>query len=371
MPATPPEVTIVGAGPVGLTAALELKRRGIHPRIIDKSSGPAGQSRALGVNARTLEILEPSGLTEQLLESGNRLERAFFVENGQTVFTLQFHRLKHRFPFMLIVPQSETEQLLIDALAERGVEVEWETELMELSIEDDVVTAVIATEDSCEDETPDYLIGADGAHSTARQFAGLDFAGEPYPVVFALADIEYQQPRDPTAATIEILPEGAIASFPIDAHTVRHVGTSADIVTLVRNRRSGSSVIWQSEFHVSFRHVKSLDQGPVLLAGDAAHIHSPVGARGMNLGIEDAAWLAWLIETDAVESYTETRLPAAKRVIRFTRAQTNQLLQSGPFIRTLRRIFAPLMLSVPVVEQMALRRVAGLDTPSPPWLAND
>ena len=91
----------------------------------------------------------------------------------------------------------------------------------------------------------------------------------------------------------------------------------------------------------------------------------------MNLGIEDAAWLAWLIETNDVERYTEARLPAAKRVIRFTRAQTNQLLQSGPMIRTLRRIFAPVMLAVPVIEQFALRRIAGLDTPQPPWLDKD
>ena len=130
-----PSVLIIGAGPVGMTAALELKRRGIHPRIIDKAAGPAQQSRALGVNPRTLEILEPSGLTAQLLAIGNKLHRNFIVENGQTAFTLRISKLKHRFPFMLVVPQSETEQLLHDALRDLGVEIEWNTELMELASE--------------------------------------------------------------------------------------------------------------------------------------------------------------------------------------------------------------------------------------------
>ncbi len=366
-----PEVIIVGAGPVGLTAALELKRRGIHPRIIDKTSGPAGQSRALGVNPRTLDILEPSGVSERLLKIGNRLQRAFVVEGGKTLFTLRIERLKHDRPFMLIVPQSETERVLIEALQEHGVEVEWNTELMELSQIDEAVTAVIAADEEISDVTPDFLIAADGAHSTARRSMDLGFAGSPYPVVFALADVRYQQPRDPAAATIELVPGGAVASFPMDAHTIRHVGTSADVVALVRSRRSGSQVLWESEFHVSFRHVSTFQTGSVFLAGDAAHVHSPVGARGMNLGIEDAAWLAWLIETGETDQYTSSRLPAAKRVIKFTRQQTDQLFQSGLFVGLLRRTLAPMMLAVPFIEQMALRRLTGLDTPPPPWLAEN
>ena len=363
-----PSVLIIGAGPVGMTAALELKRRGIHPRIIDKAAGPAQQSRALGVNPRTLEILEPSGVTDRLLAVGNRLHRSFIVEDGRTAFTLRISKLKHHYPFMLIVPQSETELILQEAIRDLGIEIEWNTELMELTVGDGQVTAVIATEDSCTYETPDHIIGADGAYSTARQFAGLEFRGNSYPIVFALADIQYQQPRDPGAATIEVLPGGAVASFPIDEHIVRHVGTSADIVSLIKNRRAGNSVLWESEFHVSFRHVDSMNVRSVFLAGDAAHIHSPVGARGMNLGIEDAAWLAWLIANGEAHRYSEERLPVAKRVIRFTRTQTDQLFQRGPFIGFSRRVLAPAMMALPFVEQMALRRLTGLDSPAPPWL---
>ena len=369
MASTNPEVIIIGAGPVGLTAALELKRRGIHPRIIDKTPGPAKQSRALGINPRTLDILEPSGVTHQLLAIGNRLQRAFIVEGGKTLFTLRIERLKHDRPFMLIVPQSETENVLIKALQDRGVEIEWNTELMELSQLDGEVTAVIAMDDDISEVTPDILIAADGAHSTARQCAGLSFSGSPYPVVFALADVHYQQPRDPTAATIELV-AGRCGSVISDGcphySSCRHVRRRGLRLYAAVDRGRRSFGIRNSTSVSAMSRHSAVAQS--YLAGDAAHVHSPVGARGMNLGIEDAAWLAWLIETGETDRYTSYRLPAAKRVIRFTRQQTNQLFQSGPFVGLLRRTLAPTMLAIPFIEQLALRRLTGLDTPPPPWL---
>lgn len=366
-----PEVLIVGAGPTGLMAALELKRRGIHPRIIDKAAGPVGQSRALGINPRTLDLLTPSGVADKLLAFGNRLRRVYIVEKGATVLTLRIERVKHRMPYMLIVPQAQTERFLIEAVEELGVEIEWLSELMEVSIDDGRVTAVVATADDVSYLTPNYLIAADGAHSTAREFAGVAFAGKPYPVVFALADIRYQLPRDASSAVVEMLPGGAVASFPIDQHTVRHVGTSADVVALVQQRRSGNEVLWQSEFHVSFRHVAQMNRAGIYFAGDAAHVHSPVGARGMNLGIEDAAWLAWLISTGmAAERYSSERLPVARQVIGFTRQQTDQLFQGGSIQSFMRRYLGAPMMALPFVEQAALRRLTGLDTPDPPWLVD-
>jgi len=116
-----PEVLIVGAGPVGLLTAIELKRRGIHPRIVDKGMGLRAYSRALNINARSLEILEPSGVAHKLLARGNRLRRTYLVEDGKTTLTLRTEALRHRYPFTLVIPQTVTEMLLYDTVIDLGI----------------------------------------------------------------------------------------------------------------------------------------------------------------------------------------------------------------------------------------------------------
>jgi len=365
-----PEVLIVGAGPVGLLTAIELKRRGIHPRIIDKGMGLRAYSRALNINARSLEILEPSGVAHKLLARGNRLRRTYLVEDGKTTLTLRIEALRHRYPFTLVIPQTVTEMLLYETVIDLGLAVEWNTELMELSFSGRIATAALVTADSAQYVTPDYLIAADGARGCVRKFAGMDLSGKIHPMVFALADIRYRIPRDPSFATIELLRGGAIASFPIDAHVSRHIGTSDKVISTIRQRRADNHILWSAEFHVNLGCARDMRHGNVYLAGDAAHISSPVGARGMNLGFEDAAWLAWLIaKGKAEERYAKERLPVARRVIDFTRRQTYQLFESsGRVQKFTRRYLASPLFSVPLVEQTALRSLAGLDTPDPPWL---
>jgi 2-polyprenyl-6-methoxyphenol hydroxylase-like FAD-dependent oxidoreductase len=363
-------ILIVGAGPVGLTAALELKRRGFSPRIIDKATGPAGQSRALGVNPRTLEILAPSGVTDELLAIGNRITRVDMIDpDARRILSLNVDRLKHRFPFMLIVPQSETEHLLGAALEEAGIAIEWETELMDILWHGSRVEATIATATASETIEPDVVIGADGAHSSVRELSRIAFEGENYLAVFALADIRYELPRDASTVTIEVFPGGAVGTFPIDELTFRHVGTSGDVVELVKNRRSASEVLWHSSFQVGFRAVSTYQRDGVFLAGDAAHIHSPVGARGMNLGIEDAAWLAYLLDQGRADEYTQIRRPIAQRVVAMTRRETDRLFQHNMLSYVVLRYFGRLVLRLPFVERLALNRLTGLDTPPPPWLA--
>ncbi len=366
-----PQVLIVGAGPTGLTAALELKRHGIHSRIIDRTPGPRPHSRALNINSRSLEILEPSGVTAQLLQHGNRLRRTYLVENGSTAVALHIEALEHRYPFTLIVPQTITDQLLIEAVSRLGIVIEWNTELMDLRFTGDVATVALATSNRVDYVTPDYLIAADGAYSVVRDLAGIDLIGKAQPIVFALADIRYQMPRDPSSATIELMSGGgAVASFPMNSHVVRHIGTSDDVVALMRHRRSGNEVLWTSEFHVNMRYAKQMRRGNICLAGDAAHISSPVGARSMNLGIEDAGWLAWLIARgEAAECYESERLPVARRITNFTRRQTYQFFKrSGPVQHFIRRYLASPLLALPSIEQKAIRSLAGLNTTDPPWL---
>ena len=127
-------------------------------------------------------------------------------------------------------------------------------------------------------------------------------------------------------------------------------------------------MIWESAFKISYRQVETYQSGRTFLAGDAAHIHSPVGGRGMNLGIEDAATLAWLIEQGKTDDYTAMRHPIGAQVLKFTQTQTKQLTQRGALQRFLQNTVAPLMLKVPAIQRLAVSRIAGLETPHPPWL---
>lgn len=361
-------ILVVGAGPVGLTAALELARRDFRPRIVDKAAGPAQESRALGVHARTLEILEPSGVTAQMLARGQPIRRLRVREAGKQLFRLELSKLRTRYPFVLSLPQAETERLLGEALARHGIEVEWDTELLRLATLEPP-RAILRGPVGETEFSPDLVIGADGAHSTVRRACGIGFDGEEMPAAFGLADVRYRTPFVAEEAIAEILPDGVLAFLPMSETFGRYVSNHADLMPLVPRTDDIEEVVWQSHFRISYRAVERLQQGRIFLAGDAAHIHSPVGGRGMNLGIEDAAWLAWLIDRGETRRYTRDRLPVARQVLALTHQSTRQILARGAADNLLRRYLAPLMLAIGPVARLAMRRLTGLDTPHPPWLA--
>jgi len=361
------DILVVGAGPVGLTAALELARRGFRPRIVDKADGPAGESRALGVHARTLEVLKPAGLTEQMLAEGVPIRRMRIREDGKPLLTLDLSKLRTTYPFILSLPQARTERLLMAALAARGVEVEWNTELVAL----DTPERPRVTLHGSDGETivePDLVVGADGARSAVRQACGIGFAGEQMPAEFGLADIRRKTPHDAHEAVVEVLPDGVLGFIPMSDRFGRYVSNHAEIMKLIPRPDDIEAVTWQSRFRISYRMVETFQKGCVFLAGDAAHIHSPVGGRGMNTGIEDAAWLAWLIEKGETGRYSADRMPVARKVLAFTHQQTNQILARGPVSNFVRRHVAPLLVAIDPVARLGLRRLTGLDTPRPPWL---
>jgi len=370
-----PKILIVGAGPTGLAAAVELFRRGHYPRIIDEAEGPASESRALAVNPRTLELLEPSDVSERLIAAGNRMQRLTAYQDGRPALRLDLSRIPHRFDFLLILPQAGTERILAGRLEELGGRIEWETSLRHVSVGGGKARYRLATPSGEEEGEADILLGADGAHSCVRRASGIGFAGESFPAAFGLADVQFPNGIDPHQARISFRNGSALAFLPFGENKARLIGSYADIIAnapaedfLPDFRAQGTEILWESNFKVSFRHVERFQEGPLFLAGDAAHIHSPVGGRGMNLGIEDAAWFAWLLEDGNLEAFTEHRLPAAQRVIGATRNMTRQLLLSGLPATILRRFLAPALLSIPAVERRALAGVAGLDTAPAPWL---
>ncbi len=362
-------ILISGGGPVGLTAAVELTRRGYQPVIIDDDGEPTPESRALAVNARTLDILEPSGVTERIIEAGTRINAMVFRRGGRETMRLELRYLPHRFNFMVSLPQSRTEELLIARLKELGGSVRWFTELRGFEQSESALQCELHSKDGATEQACELLIGADGAHSLVRKSLGLSFEGETELQEFSLADVTLDDWPFPFDNGVVHAEPGRIVGFiPITEGHGRFVSNAPDLLNHLPAVAKVKDVTWESTFKISYRQVQTYQSGRAFLAGDAAHIHSPAGGRGMNLGIEDAATLAWLIETGTTDQYTALRHPIGAQVLKFTQAQTRQMTQSGPMQTLMQNWIAPLMLKVPAIQRMAVSRLVGLETPHPPWL---
>ncbi len=304
------DVLVVGAGPTGLTLAEELARFGVSYRIIDSGRGPTDLSKAIGVQARTLETLDIMGMADELVRRGNPA-RAFHIYDGdQHLLKLDFSELESRYPFLLIVPQSDTEQVLLAKLT-AGTNAERSTTLTAFTQGEAGVDATLQHDDGqTERVRARWLVGCDGAHSTVRRGLGLPFEGEEYEEGFMLADVhvEWNMPQDELYLFIHdgwlmaffALPEGRyrlIADLPPAQAPPEQHPTLEDCQSIVDQRTPFPAKLsdpsWTAYYRIHRRIVPYLQEGRVFLAGDAAHIHSPAAAQGMNTGIQDAFNLGW------------------------------------------------------------------------------
>ncbi len=372
MPQTNNPILIVGAGPVGLTAALELKRRGATPMIIDNDGVPTPESRALAIHARTLDIFEKSGISERLIAAGNKINHILMRKNNKTKVHLNLKQdLPHRYNFILALPQSRTEEILIEALGEQGIDVNWYTSLETLKKTSSNFegTLLNSNEKTEQQISPQIVIGADGAHSTVRKALNIPFDGQSIDDEWSLADVELSNwPFPYDHAVVNFTPKGPIGFFPLGPGYGRLVSSQPDVLNNVPEGAKITKTIWHSTFKISYRQVATYQQGNAFLAGDAAHIHSPAGGRGMNLGIEDAATLAYLLANDRQNEYTHLRHPIGKRVLKMTEQQTKQITAPGIMFDFMLSFIAPLIMSVPSWRRQGLARLTGLDTPKPEWL---
>ncbi|GAB3891171.1 FAD-dependent monooxygenase [Spirosoma agri] len=308
-------VLLVGAGPTGLALACQLTRLGVDFILIDAGAGITPYSKAIGVQARTLEIYDQIGLADPLIEKGIIAEKAKLIEGGEVRGTIELATIgqgQSPHPFLLLVEQNQHEQLLYTFLEEHGNSVQWQTTLKEFSQTDQQVTAHVVTNGGDEQIiTATYMVGCDGAHSVVRRGLGLSFAGSTMERLFYVADVVIDWQYDHNSVMICLAKATLAAFFPLPGtNRYRIVGTfpegdqheAGDIVyqTIEQQLKTDTKlalditqVNWFSTYKVHSRRVSAFSEGRCFVAGDAAHIHTPAGAQGMNTGIQDGYNLAW------------------------------------------------------------------------------
>lgn len=411
------DMLVVGAGPTGLAMAAQAHRHGASVVVVDRAVDRARESRALGVQPRTLEVLRAFGLADELVRRGNPAVRLRLHAGGRTIRTELFDvgLEDTEFDFLLFCSQAETEAVLHEYLASRGVPVERGVRLESVAASGDVCTAMLRGPDgSPRHVRARFVVGCDGAHSTVRDLAGIPFVGGEYPQTFLLADLEADG-LEPDAVNTFLTDTGPCLFFPLgspaswrlitmrrDVHgrgAGRGTGSTRPVeveeLQALADRATGGIVrlhdpVWATAFRVHHRHATAYRSGRLFLAGDAAHIHSPAGAQGMNTGIQDAVNLGWklalvcrgLAPAALLDSYDAERRPVGGFVLRFTDRAFTAATSANPVVRLVRSRVVPRVLPVALrvgagrgaafrtVSQLGISYRPGLAvdrTPGRPW----
>lgn len=364
------DVVVVGAGPTGLMMGCWLARYGIKPLIVDHKDGPSRETRALGVQARTMETYDMLGLGEKALGEGIPATGASMWSHRRFIAKAQFKDMGEGVsphPYMFIMGQDRTERMLYEDLQAHGGDVAWNTGLAELTQDAGGVDLVLEKADGSREEVrARYVMGCDGAGSPVRKALGVGFPGGTYDQRAYVADVTAEGPMTEGELNLCIDQGRFQAFFPMPGpHHFRIVGalppdvaarehvTFEDIREEVEyhSQMAVTSVTWFSTYNVHHRVAETFRRGRVFLLGDAGHIHSPVGGQGMNTGLMDASNLAWKLaavlndemDTRVLETYEAERMPFAKLLVSTT-DRVFQLVASGnDFISNVRGLLVPLL----------------------------
>ncbi len=372
------DVLVVGAGPTGLTLAAALLARGVDAMVADKLQKGANTSRAAAINARTLEVLEGLDVARRLVKAGLIAPRFTMRQGRRILMPIDFSDLPTEHPYSLMLSQADTERLLEERLRELGGDVIRPTTLTGIAQDSAGVTA---TFDDGETIRARYAVGADGINSVVRQHAGIGFTGGEFAESFVLADVRLtgEAPRD--EVILFYAEQGLNVLAPLPDDIFRIVAPTRDaprepspqfVQNLLDTRAFGpgqtvvTELLWGTRFRIHHRVADRYRQGRLMLAGDAAHVHSPAGGQGMNLGITDAVALAGALAealgggSDTVlDSYGQAQRQRAEKVLKMT-GRLTQISTLPPPLRPVRNAAMRLAARVPAVRRQLALGLSGL-----------
>ncbi len=373
------EILVVGAGPAGLALAVTLAAHEVPFVLIDKLEAGQNTSRAAAVQARTLEVLERLGAADAMVAAGRKIPLATMRDRDRVLLHIDFTGLQSRYPFILTLPQSETEAILARRLEVLGGRIERGQEAVSMSQDAGGINLALRDGGSVRAH---YAVGADGYHSTVRQACGIGFAPGTYAQTFVLADVHMDWPLSSTELQVFLAREGIALVAPFSDQRFRIVATvdtapeapDQPYVQDILDRRGPSAaarvrdVVWSSRFHVHHGVAARYRAGRAFVCGDAAHVHSPAGGQGMNIGIQDAVALGERLaaviagqQPDAwLDGYETERRPVAERIVSMTDRMTRVGTMTTPAGQFLRNAMLQAIDYLPAARARIARQMAEL-----------
>jgi 2-polyprenyl-6-methoxyphenol hydroxylase-like FAD-dependent oxidoreductase len=380
-------VIVVGAGPGGLLLASELALSGVRCTVIERRAGRSAESRALGLQARTLELLQLRNLAPRFTARGNPLDH-FRLTVGPA--RVDLHRLDTSFQQLSILPQSTTEELLEERAIELGAKIQRDARVSQVTQDADGVTLRVGNGGRTREQRASWVVGCDGSHSAVRDSLGIGFAGKTYPYNIVVGDVRLAKPP-PDGMLIEVGRSGLVVAIdfgngwwrmgvvdwspPKDARepaTLEELRTA--LTTIFGYDLGPHDPLWMTRFRFQRRQASTYWNGRVFLLGDAAHVHAPLGAQGLNMSMQDAMNLGWKLATviqsgaprALLDSYERERRPVATRVLKATDAAIRVMMSQRLPLRLARRMIVPNVLRAPWGHQKIAGYISGLAWAYPP-----